>query len=172
MAAGKAPVLAVMATAVLLSACGGSDEPARLMNLRPQGDGPDEFAILPTKPLQMPADFATLPEPQPGAANLVDPHPLDDAVLALGGRPGAGTTDGALVAAAGRNGTTPGIREQLAAEDAEFRSRQKPKLLERLFGRSTYHSAYSNQATRPRAELEEWRRTGARTPAVPPVEKK
>jgi hypothetical protein len=42
------------------------------MNLRSPHDGPDEFAILPTKPLEMPG-FQVLPEPQPGARNLVDP---------------------------------------------------------------------------------------------------
>ncbi len=35
--------------------------------------GPDEFAILPTKPLEMPADVAALPPPTPGAANRADP---------------------------------------------------------------------------------------------------
>lgn len=169
MAAGTGPGMTVLALAVLLAGCADRDNPAGLMNLRPQHEGPDEFAIMPTKPLEMPQDFSALPTPVPGAANLVDRNPRDEAVIALGGRPGAGSTDGALVAAAGRHGTSAGIREELAADDAAFRARQRPKLLERLFGRSSYHSAYGRDTTAPDAELDLWRRAGARTPAVPPV---
>ncbi|GGE20529.1 Beta-barrel assembly machine subunit BamF [Gemmobacter megaterium] len=167
MAAGKAVVLMALTTGLLLSACGGSDQ--KLMNLRSPHDGPDEFAILPTKPLEMPQDFSQLPPPEPGAKNLVDPAPLDDAVIALGGRPGAGGNDAALASATGRYGVSGSIREQLAAEDSEFRSRNGPRLLERLFGSSTYHRVYGDQAVASDAELERWRRAGARTPSAPPV---
>lgn len=169
MAAGKGGVLGAMALVCLLSACGGrNDEPRQLMNLRSPHDGPDEFAILPTKPLEMPKDFANLPEPKTGGSNLADPAPLDDAVRALGGRPGAGGTDGALVAAAGRGGVAGDIREQLAAEDQQFRGRNGPLLLERLFGTSAYHRVYNRQALRPDPELDRWRAANARTPSVPP----
>lgn len=169
MAAGKGAVLSALAAGLLLSACGGSGEGQRLMNLRSPHDGPDEFAILPTKPLEMPADFTQLPPPEPGARNLVDPKPLDDAVIALGGRPGAGGSDAALAAAAGRHGVSGNIREQLAAEDAELRRRNGPRLLERLFGSSTYHRVYSPQAVKSDDELQRWRAAGARTPSAPPV---
>lgn len=169
MAAGKRAVLGALAAILVLGACNrGAEESPRLMNLRSPHDGPDEFAILPTKPLEMPTDFASLPPPEPGARNLVDPNPLDDAVIALGGRPGAGTADGALVAAAGRNGVAGNIREQLAAEDANFRRNNSPRLLERLFGTSTYQRIYSRNALRPDPELERWRQAGARTPSAPP----
>ncbi len=167
MAAGKGAVLSALAAGLLLSACGGGDN--RLMNLRSPHDGPDEFAILPTKPLEMPQDFTQLPPPEPGARNLVDPKPLDDAVIALGGRPGAGGNDAALASAAGRYGVSGGIREQLAAEDAQIRSRNSPRLLERLFGSSTYHRVYGRQAIGSDTELERWRRAGARTPSAPPA---
>jgi hypothetical protein len=42
------------------------------------------------------------------------------------------------------------IREQLAAEDEAFRGRNSPRLLERLFGTSTYHRVYgTGPARRP-----------------------
>lgn len=172
MAAGKQPALALLALTVLLSACGGDREDSPgLMNLRAPHSGPDEFAIMPSKPLQMPTDMANLPTPEPGGANLADRNPLDEAVVALGGRPGAGGNDAALVAAAGRHGVNPGIRAELAAEDAAFRAGKKPKLLERLFGKSTYHEAYSPQTTSPNTELERWRQIGTRTPSAPPPER-
>jgi hypothetical protein len=40
---------------------------AHLYNLRSDSGGPDEFAILPTKPLEMPAGHGALPPPTPGA---------------------------------------------------------------------------------------------------------
>lgn len=173
MAAGKGGLAGALGLVVLLAACGGRDEPKQLMNLRSPHDGPDEFAILPTKPLEMPKDFAQLPEPEPGARNLVDPAPLDDAVRALGGRPGAGGTDQALVSAAGRRGVAANIREQLAAEDEAFRGRNSPRLLERLFGTSTYHRVYGREALRADPELERWRKADRRTPsATPPYDRK
>ncbi len=167
MAAGKGAVLGALGLVLVLSACGGG-EPKQLMNLRSPHDGPDEFAILPTKPLEMPKDFSALPPPEPGARNRVDPAPLDDAVIALGGRPGAGGSDGALVAAAGRNGVAGGIREELAADDAKFRSRNEPRLLERVFGSSTYHRVYGREILRADPELDRWRRANARTPSATP----
>lgn len=167
MAAGKGAVLGALAATLLLTACSGNDSD-RLMNLRSPHDGPDEFAILPTKPLEMPKDFKDLPTPEPGARNLVDPAPLDDAVIALGGKPGAGSNDPALASAVGRYGVASGIREQLAAEDEEIRKRNGPRLLERLVGTSTYHRVYSRQAIKATPELERWRKAGARTPSAPP----
>lgn len=166
--AGKGAVLAMLAAGLLLSACSGDRENPRLMNLRSPHDGPDEFAILPTKPLEMPKDFTALPEPQPGRANLVDQNPLDDAVVALGGRPGAGGGDAALVAAAGRHGIAGDIRDQLAEDDAKFRRGHRPKLFERIFGTSTYTRAYQSQAIGADEELERWRRVDRRTPAATP----
>ena len=67
--------------AVALSGCAN----VGLRDLRSNGDGPDEFMILPNKPLQQPDDFAALPAPTPGGANRVDQEPLVDATAALGG---------------------------------------------------------------------------------------
>ena len=71
----------------LLAACGGSAEPDLLNISQPRSEGPDEFAILPAKPLEVPEDLAALPEPTPGGSNLTDPTPFADAAVAMGGNP-------------------------------------------------------------------------------------
>ncbi|WP_151720260.1 DUF3035 domain-containing protein [Gemmobacter serpentinus] len=163
---------AYLAAALMLAlaACGGSDEP-QLMNLRSTGDGPDEFAILPPKPLQMPPNLQALPTPTPGGSNITDPTPLADAVVALGGKPGAGSNDAALVAYATRNGVAAGIRQTLAAEDLEFRRKNDGRLLERIFDVNVYYRAYAPMSLDQHAELERWRRAGAGNPSAPPVAK-
>ncbi|MCX7888823.1 MAG: DUF3035 domain-containing protein [Rhodobacteraceae bacterium] len=161
-------IVAVLA----LSACERGDP--ILMNVRSPTRAPDEFAILPTKPLQMPEDITALPEPTPGGTNLTDPTPEADAVAALGGNPdrlvltGRPTRDGALVSYATRFGVTPRIREILAAEDLAFRSRNRGRPLERLFNVNVYFKAYRRMALDQYAELERWRRAGVRTVGAPP----
>ena len=163
-------VLAVAGAALLaLSACGSKTDVPSLMNVRSETNGPDEFAILPPKPLEMPASLAELPEPTPGGENLTDPRPFDDAILALGGNPGAGGGgDGALYNHATRGGITAGIRQTLAAEDLEFRRKNDGRLLERVFNVNVYFKAYRDYALDQYIELERWRRAGARTPSAPP----
>lgn len=155
----------------VLSACGAADEP-RLLNLTKTGAGPDEFAILPTKSLQPPEDYTALPPPTPGGANLTDPTPQADAVAALGGDPrrlaGGGAQDSALVGHATRFGVQPGIRQELAASDLEFRRRNDGRVLERLFNVSTYFRAYRRQELDQYGALERFRAAGVRTPAAPP----
>jgi hypothetical protein len=171
MRAGPGMVAAVLGAALALAGCADRGEPT-LMNISRAASGPDEFAIVPTRPLEMPRDFATLPPPQPGARNRVDPDPRADVVTALGGRPAqmtaAPAADGGLVAHATRFGVTPGIRDQLAAEDLEFRRRNRGRPLERMFGTNVYFRAYRPMALDRHAELERWRSAGARTPAAPP----
>jgi hypothetical protein len=166
MTAGRI-ALGALAAVVALAACAPRDD-VRLRSDRRAGAGPDEFAIVPPKPLTIPSDLSTLPEPTPGGANRTDQTPLADAVVALGGRPGAGGGDGALVAAGTRYGVSPTVREDLRAEDAEFRRRNRPRLLERLFGTDVYDRAYARQAVQPYPELERFRAAGARTPSAPP----
>jgi hypothetical protein len=162
---------AMLGTALLLAACGGADEPI-LMNVRSSTNGPDEFAILPPKPLEMPDSLAALPEPTPGGLNRTDPRPNDDAVVALGGKPRTGgipAADSALVAQASRYGAQSGIRQTLAAEDLEFRRKNDGRLLERLFNVNVYFRAYLPQSLDQHAELERWRRRGAGNPSAPPA---
>ncbi|MEM6897402.1 MAG: DUF3035 domain-containing protein, partial [Pseudomonadota bacterium] len=35
-------------------------------------EGPDEFGVVPTRPLEQPANYSDLPEPTPGSINRAD----------------------------------------------------------------------------------------------------
>lgn len=162
------------AAVLTLAACGNGREP-QLMNLRSSHQGPDEFSVLPTKPLEMPKDLASLPTPTPGGKNLTDPTPKADAVAALGGNPRrldetgqVPAADGALLAAASRYGTQSGIRQTLAAEDYQWRKDHDGRLLERALQVSVYYKAYKPMELDQSAELERWRRLGVVTPGAPP----
>lgn len=168
-------VLALAGAALFaLAACGGRDDPPRLMNLHQTGQGPDEFGILPPKSLSMPEDLAALPAPTPGGANRTDPTPNADAIIALGGRPGTPgvvpASDAGVYRHATRHGVQPGIREQLAAEDYAFREKNDGRLLQRLFKSNVYFKAYSPQALDQYGELAKWRARGLKTPSAPPEE--
>lgn len=161
----------IAAAALALAAC-ERGEP-QLMNIRSNTASPDEFAILPTKPLLMPDDLRALPPPTPGGPSRTDPTPVADAIAALGGNPaardrGVPAADAALLAHAQRHGVDPGIRERLAAEDYEFRSRNRGRVLERAFNVNVYFRAYRAMALDRYAELARWRLLGVRTPAAPP----
>lgn len=159
-----------------LSAC-GNKEPD-LMNARSNTEGPDEFLILPSKPLQTPDYTVELPTPTPGGANLTDPNPRADAVAALGGNPKLikttdtgmiGRGDGALVKHAQRLGSANNIRQTLAGEDLEFRSKRGGRLLERAFNVNLYVKAYKEMSLNAQTELARFRALGVRTPSAPPL---
>lgn len=165
-------VLAVVTASLLgVSGC-ASKKPPELMNVRSQTDGPDEFSILPAKPLEMPEDLAALPPPTPGGANRTDPQPIDDAIVALGGKPNTSgkipSGDAGLVNYAARNGVDPTIRQTLAAEDYDFRRQHNGRVLERWMGNNVYFKAYKPYALDQYLELLRWRKAGARTPSAPP----
>lgn len=164
-------VMAALAVS-LLGACARGDKVPNLMNIRSDSGGPDEFNIVPPKALEMPESLADLPDPTPGGANRTDQNPLGDAVAALGGRSNTSgqiaAGDGALYNYATRAGVTPGIRQTLAAEDLDFRKRHKGKLLERALNLNVYFKAYRAQSLDQYAELQRWRKAGARTPSAPP----
>ncbi|NPD13887.1 DUF3035 domain-containing protein [Xinfangfangia sp. D13-10-4-6] len=158
--------------ALTLSGCAADKGDATdLMRLRSKG-GPDEFAILPPKALEMPTSLNDLPAPTPGGANRTDQRPLDDAVVALGGRPGATggipAADSALYAHAARLGRQDDIRSQLASEDLEWRRDNRGRILERMFSVNTYYRAYRNQSLDQHGELDYWRSRGLLTPSAPP----
>lgn len=164
----KGVVIGVLLLTLALSACGNrNSDVTRLHNLRSPHNGPDEFAILPVKPLQMPTDMKALPEPTPGERSLTDQNPMEDAVSALGGKPGAGVSDPALLAAATRTGVQPEIRETLAREDLRLRQRRGARPLERLFRTPVYGRVYARQSVQPFSILDLFRPRGVRTPAVP-----
>lgn len=167
-------VLAVAGAAMLtLAGCGSNNKTPHLMHLRSGTNGPDEFTIVPAKPLEMPEDLAALPEPTLGGENRTDQRPKDDAIVALGGTPRAASEgvpagDGALYAHAARGGVQAGIRETLAVEDLDHRRKNNGRVLERLFGTNVYYRAYRKETLDQQAELERWRAAGAKGPSAPP----
>lgn len=174
MRAARGVIMVAFGAALTLAGCGSSENP-QLMNIKPAGEGPDEFAILPGRPLEMPQDLAQLPPPTPGGSNRTDVQPRADAIAALGGNPAAVTrsgtipaADGALVSSAARYGVTPGIRETLAAEDLEFRRQNDGRLLERAFNVNVYFRAYAPLSLDQQAELDRWRARGVRNVSAPP----
>lgn len=165
-------IVALAALCVALAAC--SNKEPNLMNVKRGQDTPDEFAILPNKPIQMPEDLTTLPAPTPGAQNRADQTPFKDAVAVLGGNPdrlnrtGELRGDPALIGHTTRYGMGASIRQDLAAADLEFRSRNKGRILERLANVNTYYRAYEPMSLDQHAELRRFRRAGVRTPSAPP----
>ncbi|MDX1782067.1 MAG: DUF3035 domain-containing protein [Thalassovita sp.] len=165
-------VIAVLA----LAACSGSERDIRMRDLRSFTGGPDEFSILPSKELQSPENYASLPVPTPGGSNLTDQNPLGDGIAALGGKPGAlvpgrgvPAADSALLAFVGRNGVPADIRETLAAEDLAFRTRASRFTRFKIVREDLYNDTYRRQTIDPHAELWRWRRFGVTTPSAPPV---
>ena len=158
--------------ALVLAACAPAEP--ELMNIRSDTEGPDEFAILPVKPLETPPNYTDLPPPNPGGSNITDPNPRVDAIAALGGNParlsdaGIPAVDAGLIAHASRFGRSGNIREQLAAEDLDYRRQNSGLLLERWANVNVYYDAYEPMTLDSHAELERWRQRGARTPSAPP----
>jgi len=145
-----------------------------LRQLSSPSSGPDEFLILPNKPLTAPADYSVLPTPTPGGTNLVDQNPIADAALALGGSPkafennGVPASDGILVAQASRYGVPPGTRATLAEADAKFRKRKAFLANIRLFKVDRYEQSYQRQKIDPFTQAGRFRNAGVRIPTAPP----
>lgn len=162
--------LAFLVTLVAVAGC--AKRP--LHDLRKPGNGPDEFMIQPVKPLTAPKDYAVLPAPTPGAANLTDPNPKADAVVALGGRAsaleptGVPSSDAALVTASSRYGVPQNTRASINQEDADYRRRQGRMTSLRLFPVDRYEQVYRRQAMDPFTTNEAFRNAGYPTPTAPP----
>lgn len=163
----------VLAGIVALAGCSKGG----LRELQKPGTGPDEFLVLPAKPLSQPDSYAQLPVPTPGGANITDPNPNADAVAALGGSPtllaagdGVPERDLALVRSSGRYGVQPDIRESLAAEDAAFRKRENRTARFKLFNVDRYSDAYKRQTLDPHTVNQQFRRAGVPTPSAPPAD--
>lgn len=168
-------IVLVLIAALALSACASGERDISMRQLDKPGEGPDEFSILPSKPLEAPDSYTALPTPTPGQKSLTDRSPKAEGIAALGGNParltpsGVPASDGALVRHASRNGTAPNVRETLAAEDKDFRSRKSRFTRIRLIKTDRYAQAYRRQSLEPYSEWYKYRRTGARTPSAPPV---
>ena len=164
--------IALLAVLIAVTAC-SRDEPKLLNITQPRAEGPDEFAVLPTKPLELPDNLAALPQPTPGASNLSDPTPEADAIAALGGNAevlARRTNDGALLSYTNRFGVDPRIRPDLAEADLAFRRANDGRILERLANTNVYFRAYESMSLDQHAETERLRRAGIRTSSPPPEE--
>ncbi|MCR9113588.1 MAG: DUF3035 domain-containing protein [Rhodobacteraceae bacterium] len=170
----RLPALSVLILAMALPACGSRDREVTLTRFKDTGAGPNEFTIMPGKPLQSPEDYAALPAPTPGGPNLTDQNPLADGVAALGGNPAAlnvgpvSARDTALVSHAGRFGVNPGIRQVLASEDVEVRRRYGRVNILNIGPNDDYNLAYRRQWLNSQAEAQRLRSLGIATPASPP----
>jgi Protein of unknown function (DUF3035) len=161
---------ALLLAVLALAGCGEGGLAGGLRSAGIGADTPDEFMVLPTKPLEMPPDLASLPPPAPGGGSRVDYHPRQEAVAALTGQPtapGSGSA-GPLVASAGP--VDPGIRARLAAEDAVYRRENRGRLLERWFTRNPEALTYRRQALDQTEAFEGARAAGLRVPPAPPPE--
>jgi len=157
----------ILGSVLLLTDCG--DKP--LHDLDARRNSPDEFLVLPSKPLEAPENYAALPEPTPGGSNRTDRDPNAEAIVALGGRPsgtGIPAGDGALVTAASRYGVEGDIRESLSAEDEQRRKRAKIFANIKLFPVDRYAETYERQALDPQDVSTAYRRAGVPTPSAPP----
>ncbi len=167
---GKARATLVLTIAVAIAGCTADG----LRDLQPQGPGPDEFSVLPVKPLTQPQDYQFLPAPTPGGGNITDPNPIEDAVVALGGSAtalnasGVPASDQALVTASSRYGVAPNTRQVLAEEDAAFRKRKRRFSSLKLFPVDRYADVYRPQSIDPYEQTKWWRLRGYETPSSPP----
>lgn len=170
-------VLMLMAFVIVAGCGGGRDRDVTLSKIRHKGNGPDEFSIIPGKPLEMPTDVATLPTPVPGGGNRTDQDPLADGIAALGGNTSAQRTEtpsaahAGLVNQTGRFGRDPGIRQTLATEDLERRREYGNVNILRILPGDDYTQAYKDDWLDAHAEERRLRRRGVRTPAAPPEPK-
>ena len=167
-------IIALTILTIALAACGRDGKLSRIPNT---GNGPDEFTVLPTRPLQTPANYNMLPPPTPGGANLVDTNPTAEGIAALGGNPaatvpgqGIGAGDAGLVRHARRHGVTPAIRQELALEDAQTRRRHGRVNIFNVGPNDDYTDAYKKQWLDAQAERQRMRQSGVVTPSAPPAQ--
>lgn len=160
----------IMLAALAIAGCSKTT----LHDLSSPEPGPDEFSVMPAKPLTAPTSYAALPAPTPGGSNITDQYPLQDAVAALGGKPqaleqtGVARSDGGLVNYVSRFGVPAGIRETVSAEDEAYRKRRGRFLNIKLVKTDRYNDVYKRHLLDQHKELWRWRRAGAQTPTAPP----
>ena len=154
----------------LLAACEETSDDRDLLTrvLSDTAESPEEFAVVPNKPLELPEDLSSLPPPRPGIVGRSEPTPRADVIAALGGRPGGAPADGALLAALGAGSTDPQIRERLAREAVDFRENNPGLILDRIMGRMTDSVMFRGQTLDPAAEVERLRARGIWVPQMAP----
>ncbi len=158
----------IFVTLFLLSACSSDD--ARLRDLYDVGTGPEEFAVLPSKPLTIPSNLNNLPVPDLAAGNLADPTPKLDLIEMLGGSIDNSISipakDKNLLKYVSRAGVDTNIREELAKEDRKFLRRMGVLTSVKLFRVDRYNQIYRKMTLSAPKELERWRSLGVRTPSM------
>ena len=131
-ATGRVALPLILIACTALAGCGGVDRDITLRKIRNTSNGPEEFTIVPGKPLEAPPNFVELPAPTPGGSNRTDQQPIADAVAALGGRPGAlndsgiSAADGALVTAPAAVSTRPSARPSRQKTNSSAAARAAP----------------------------------------------
>ena len=157
-----------LVAAASLAGCKGQNTLAGGLRAAGVGSSPDEFLVLPTRPLEMPENLSALPPPAPGTPNRVDYQPKAEAIAGLTGRSGGiATTNGAaLVARAGPR--DPAIRSELAAEDVTWRQTHHGLLIPRLLAKDKNTVTYEAMLLNAPAEFERLRALGVQVPAAPP----
>ncbi len=160
---------ALLIGAVFASGCQNTNL-ASVLREAGVGGSPDEFMVLPTRPLEIPQDLNTLPVPKPGSVSLVDYRPKESAVAALTGGPTAvGTASGAALVAAVPPASA-GIRTVLANEDVTYRENNKGLFFQRMFTKDKEALIYSAELLNPKTEYNNLQAAGVRTyPATPSV---
>ena len=101
---GGMRVLATLACAGALG-LGGCSDVRQTLGL--EKTSPDEFAVVPSLPLVVPSDLATLPPPQPGMQRPQEQTPAAMASTAIFGTNIVGTTDQGAAAPVGLPGRLP-----------------------------------------------------------------
>ena len=161
-------ILGVFVTLFLIAACSSDD--ARLRDLYDVGTGPEEFAVLPSKPLIIPSNLRELPVPDETVGNLADPTPKRDLIEKLGGSLDESKIvpkkDKGLLNYVSRAGVNSNIREELAVEDRKFLRRMVVFTSVKLFRVDRYNQIYRNMTLSAPKELERWRSLGVRTPLM------
>ncbi|HEY9040464.1 MAG TPA: DUF3035 domain-containing protein [Roseovarius sp.] len=166
----------IIALTILTLAVAGCGQNGKLSRIKNTSNGPDEFTVMPTKPLQTPDSYSALPPPTPGAANLTDMNPRAEGIAALGGNPAATVPSGidrgnaGLINHVSRNGVSPAIRQQLASEDADTRRRHGRVNIFNIGPNDDYTDAYKKQWLDAQAEKQRMQRSGVITPSAPPAE--
>jgi len=160
------PFLAVL----VLSACDRGDSGQSLVERLGASatPAPDEFMVMPRKPLILPDDLSLLPQPRPGLGNRADLTPVADAQIALGGGAGlapARTSDAPLLAAI--LPAEANIRDILREEDREWRRRNRASLLARLFRVNTEATVYRRMILDQAEETRRLRALGVTTASAP-----
>jgi len=163
-------------TAMLLSlsACGSVGNPLDALGARIPP--PDEFQVIASAPLVMPAS-AALPVPSPGMPSPLEPDPIGDASQALLGTSASAVTSNAptsagelaLLSSANTAAASSEIRVQLEADKTREKEGQpyKPPSIGELFGGKKSEKLDEEELLDPVAESQRLQRQGLLAPADP-----